>query len=102
MLLQHSHTTISATPAKLRKRLFLSHHIKQKTSNDIKFKFNNNSLLGGPKAIHLFVASAHRGGVLSCSSTVFKMCQILFCFECTAGLKKKKKAGKSKTVESIL
>lgn len=34
-----------------------------------------------------FVASAHRV-VLSCSSTVFSRCQILFCFEYAAGLKR--------------
>lgn len=80
MLPQHSHATISATRAKLRQRLFLSHHIKQKTNNDIKFEFNNNSLLGGPKAIHWFVASAHReecSVAVQQSSKCAKFCLVL-------------------------
>lgn len=62
MLLQHSHTTISATSAKLRQHLFLSHHIKQKTNNDSKFKFNNNSFhsLGDQKQSISLWHPAHR------------------------------------------
>lgn len=88
MLLQHSHTTISATSAKLRQHLFLSRHIKQKTNSDGKFKFNNNNSfhsLGDQKqSISLWHPASQRA-VLSCSVAVQQSSKCAkFCFVLSA------------------